>query len=105
MGRSMLRAPVRLLMAAIAVCLGVGEGIASAGQGGNVPEKQVQPPNLLEAMQEKAAAKRAAEGMMRGVTNRQRWAVAARHADARAQVVRVNQAKGALPPGQRGGGK
>jgi hypothetical protein len=63
------------------------------------------PRNLLEEMQDKAAAKRASEGMMRGVTTNQRWEAAQRHADRRAAEVRDNEARGARPSGQEGGAK
>jgi hypothetical protein len=57
------------------------------------------PRNLLLEMQDRAAAKRAAEGMMRGVTSKQRWEAAKRHADRRAEEER---GKAGQPHGKGG---
>lgn len=125
MGRSMWRTPLWLLLTALAACLGMGGGIAAAAEKGAGAGLQSPaaaeakaavdaadralvrvkpdgtPRNLLLEMQDRLAAKRAAEGMMRGVTSTQRWEAAGRHAD---RMAAEERGKAGQPPG-KGGGK
>lgn len=122
-----MSAPLFLAVVVVTLILGVGRGIGLAApkQEPNAPpvtQEQLaadaaaadqiaamrnpdgSPRNLLDEMQDKLAAKRAAAGMMRGVTNTMRWEAAKRHADRRAADVRGKAAgHRAQPPGQEGG--
>lgn len=55
--------------------------------------------NLLLEMQDRLAAKRAADGMMRGVTSRQRWEAAKRQAD---RLAEAERARAGQPQGKGG---